>query len=112
MATLLAYPIGSDGTDVRFRVIRRNRAGTRMALPVPLCAALARRAGGEVWAAGEGALEANAQGLRGLRRWFVGAQGDRAAFYGGDGEPYETVCDAVRTVLGFVPGGVRCPGRS
>lgn len=111
MATLLAYPVASDGTDVVFRVIRRNRAGTRLALPVALCAALARRAGGEAHSVGGGVLEANAQGLRGIRRWFVGAQGDRAAFYGHDGDPYETVCDAVRTVLGFVPGGVRCPSK-
>lgn len=108
MATFLAYPVASDGTDVEFRVIRRNRAGTLVALPQALCAALARRAGGECWGAGGGGVVANAQGVRGLRRWFVGVQGDRPAIYGQDGEPYETVCDAVRTVLGFVPGGERC----
>lgn len=108
MATLLAYPLRSDGTDVWFRVIRRRQRGHLEALPGALCAALARARGGACHAAGGGAVEANAEGLRAIRKWFVGVQGDRPAFYGADGEPYTTVCDAVRTVLGFVPGGERC----
>ncbi len=108
MATLLAYPIASDGTDVTFRVIRRGRSGSLVALQVPLCLALARRLGGECRVAGGGALEVNAEGLRAIRKWYVGVKGDRPAIYGQDGEAYETVCDAVRTVLGYVPGKADC----
>jgi hypothetical protein len=108
MATLLAYPVASDGTDVTFRVLRRNRLGSLVALQVPLCMALVRRRGGDCWVAAGGALEANAEGLRAIRKWYVEVQGDRPAIYGADGEEYATVCDAVRTVLGFVPGGERC----
>ena len=109
MARFLAYPVASDGTDVQFRVMRRSRAGAVVPLPVPLCMALAAKAGGACRPALNGVV-ANAQGVRGLRRWFVEVHGDRPAIYGADGEPYETVCDAVRTVLGFVPGGERCGG--
>lgn len=108
MATLLAYPVGSTATDVTFRVLRRNRSGTRVAFQVPFCKALVRARGGECQAAGGGVLEANAEGLRAIRQWYVDVQGDRPAIYGVDGEAYETVCEAVRTVLGFVPGETRC----
>jgi hypothetical protein len=111
VATLLAYPVAASGTDVTFRVLRRNRAGRRLALPVPLCLALVRARGGDCWAAGGGALEATAEGLRAIRKWFVGVEGDRPAIYGADGEPYPSVCAAVETVLGYVPGGWRCGGK-
>jgi hypothetical protein len=108
MATLLAYPVESDGADVVFRVLRRNRSGTLVALQVPLCLALVSRRGGTARMGPGGALEVNAEGLRAIRKWYVGTKGDRPAIYGADGEPYETVCDAVRTVLGFVPGKADC----
>ncbi len=111
MATLLAYPVASDGADVTFRVIRRSRAGSLVPLQEALCAALVQRRGGECRPAPGGALEVNAEGLRAIRKWYVGVKGDRPAIYGQDGEAYETVCDAVRTVLGFVPGGERCGGK-
>jgi hypothetical protein len=111
VATLLAYPIESDGTDVKFRVFRRNRSGTRLPLQEPLCAALVSNRGGECRAGGGGALVVNAEGLRAILQWYVGVQGDRAAIYGEDGEAYDSVCGAVETVLGFVPGGWRCGGK-
>lgn len=107
MATFLAYPVAAAGDDVEFRVVRRH-AGRLVPLPPDLCRVLAERAGGSCRIDGAGGIFANAQGVRGLRRWFVVVHGDRPAIYGADGEPYETVCDAVRTVLGFVPGGTRC----
>lgn len=110
MAILLAYPVDSDGTDVRFRVIRRAR-GRAVPLPGPLCAGLCAARGQPCRRAPGGAVVTTAEGLRALRRWFVGSRGDRVAIYGADGKPYQTVCDAVRTVLGWVPGGERCGSR-
>lgn len=108
MIRLLAYPVQVLVDDVEFRVLRLNNRNAQVAMDANLCMGLAKKRGGRVRPGAGMALVANADGLRAIKRWYVDVQGDHPAFYGQDGEPHRTVCGAMKTFFGYVPGSERC----
>lgn len=108
MATLVAYAGDVQESDVVWRVLRRNDRGTLEPFDVSLCEALAKKRGG--WARkGSGlAMVANASGLRAIRSYYVNSKRDKSAIYGADSRAYETVCGAMRSFFGYVPGEDLC----
>jgi hypothetical protein len=104
----LAYPTHIVGTTVTWRVLRQEDTGRIATLDAPLCEALAGKRGGTVQAGIGRALVVDTAGLRAVRRYYVDAEGDAPTIYGAGGQPFATVCGALRSLVGHVPDGGSC----